>query len=335
MSVTLKKLSDQVIVITGATSGIGLETARRAAARGAKVVLASRNEAVLTRVENEIRAAGGEAIHVVTDVSKREDIEALAAHVIATYGSFDTWVNNAGLGIFGKLEEVSEEDNRRLFDVNFWGLVNGTIIAASHLRKTGGAIINLGSVASDIGFPMQGMYCASKHAIKGFTDAFRMELQDDGAPISVTLIKPTAIDTPFTIHARNYTGKRPNLPPPVYAPEDVADAILHAAENGGRDYYVGGAGKLMTSFNKVAPRVVDAFGAHMITKQSTRNEPENRDPMGNLYNAGEDGQVHGDTNHLVMRSAYTKATMHPLATSAIVAGIGLTIAAVLGRNDKS
>src|SRR4029079_1622040 len=103
------------------------------------------------------------------------------------------WVNNAGTSIFGKLEEISEDDHRRLFDINFWGLVSGSLVAAKHLRRRGGAIINLGSVASDNALPLQGMYSATKHAIKAFTDALRMELEAEGAPVSVTLIKPTSI----------------------------------------------------------------------------------------------------------------------------------------------
>ena len=166
---------------------------------------------------------------MVTDVSRREDVEALAAETVRAYGGFDTWVNNAGLSIFGRLEEVSDADHRRLFDVNFWGIVYGSTVALQHLKKAGGALINLGSVASDLALPIQGMYSASKHAIKGFTDALRMELQEEGAPVSVTLIKPSGIDTPIADHAANHQDGAALLPPPVYDPELVAEAILDAA----------------------------------------------------------------------------------------------------------
>ena len=136
-----------------------------------------------------IEAGGGRAIYVVADVTKVDDLMNVAETAIRTFGGFDTWVNNAGIGVFDRLDQVSDADNRRIFDVNFWGLVYGTKIAAAHLRRKGGAIINLGSVVSNVGFPVQGMYAASKHAIKGFTDAYRMELQEAGAPISVTLVK--------------------------------------------------------------------------------------------------------------------------------------------------
>ena len=195
MAVKLKPVTEQVIVITGASSGIGLATAIAAATRGARVVLSSRNGPELERIVGRIRGEGGTAMYVVADVSRSEDLQNLADETIKAFGGFDTWVNNAGLGIFGRLEQVSDEDHQRLFQVNFWGLVYGTQIASAHLKPKGGAIINLGSVVSDVAFPVQGMYCASKHAIKGFTDAFRMELEEAHVPVSVTLIKPASIDT--------------------------------------------------------------------------------------------------------------------------------------------
>ncbi|HEY0419956.1 MAG TPA: SDR family oxidoreductase, partial [Acetobacteraceae bacterium] len=273
MARALKPLSEQVIVITGASSGIGLATALEAGRQGAKVVLASRNEAALAEAEGRIREGGGEATHVVADVSRREDHERLAQAAITRFGRIDIWVNDAGLSIFGRLDQISDEDHRRLFDVNFWGIVYGSTVAAAHLRQHGGAIINLGSIASDLAMPLQGMYCASKHAIKGFTDAFRVELEQEKAPISVTLIKPASINTPFPEHAANYMDKAPKLPPPVYAPEDVAHAILHAAVHGGRDYYVGGGGKMMSEMRKYAPRALDWMGANVMAPQQKMDEP--------------------------------------------------------------
>jgi len=268
-----KPLSSQVVVITGASSGIGLATALAAAERGAKVMLASRNEKILADVAHDIQERGGEARYIVTDVSSRDDLETLAAETIRAYGGFDTWVNNAGLSIFGRIEDVSDADHRRLFEVNFWGVVYGSTVALRHLKTRGGALINLGSVASDMAFPVQGMYCASKHAIKGFTDALRMELEEEGAPVSVTLIKPASIDTPFPEHAKNYMDRQPKLPPPVYDPQDVADAILHAAEHGSRDIYVGGGGKLMSSLRKRLPLATDWMGAHLLSRMQETGDP--------------------------------------------------------------
>ena len=327
-----KPLSSQVIVITGASSGIGLATALAAAERGAKVMLASRNEKILADVAHDIQERGGEARYVVTDVSSRDDLETLAAETIRAYGGFDTWVNNAGLSIFGRIEDVSDADHRRLFEVNFWGIVYGSTVALRHLKTRGGALVNLGSVASDMAFPIQGMYCASKHAIKGFTDALRMELEEEGAPVSVTLIKPASIDTPFPEHAKNYMDRQPKLPPPVYDPQDVADAILHAAEHGSRDIYVGGGGKLMSSLRKRLPLATDWMGAHLLSRMQETGVPAS-DQHGALYAAGRDGAVRGSSPHHVMRSTYTRASLTPALTGAILAGIGVT-AAILARRSR-
>ena len=329
MQVKLKPLSDQVAVVTGASSGIGLATARVLAERGAKVVLAARNNEALERAAGEIRDRGGDAFHVAVDVARREDLERLASETVARHGGFDTWVNNAGQTIYGPMSEVSEEDHRRLFDINFWGLVNGSLVAAEHLRTRGGAIVNLGSLASDLAFPMQGMYSASKHAIKGFTDALRMELEAEGAPISLTLIKPASINTPLPEHARNYMDREPKLPPPVYSPMDVAEAIAFAAEHGGRDYYIGGAAKLLSQTMKVAPGAVDwmasKVGAGVQQKRHLAREHE-----GGLYKTNSDGRVNGKS-FFVLRSAYTKATMHPALAGALIAGATLTAKALLPR----
>src|SRR5579871_141802 len=178
MAVSLKPLSEQVIVITGASSGIGLATALAAAEAGARVVLASRNGDALADVARRINSSGGRAVHVVADVANRADLERVAQTALSAFGRFDTWVNNAGVSIWGRLEEVHETDSRRLFDVNFWGVVHGSLVAVGYLKQRGGALVNLGSVASDSAIPIQGMYAASKHAVKGFTDALRMELEE-------------------------------------------------------------------------------------------------------------------------------------------------------------
>ncbi|MHB2207841.1 SDR family oxidoreductase [Methylobacterium sp. CM6257] len=333
MHIRHKPLREQVIVITGASSGIGLATARAAARRGARVVLAARNATALDDIVRDIQDQGGEARAVVTDVSRRENMEALAAETVRAYGGFDTWVNNAGLSIFGRLEEVSDEDHRRLFDVNFWGIVYGSTVALQHLRRTGGALINLGSVASDLAFPIQGMYSASKHAIKGFTDALRMELQEEGAAVSVTLIKPASIDTPFPEHAKNYMARAPKLPPPVYDPEDVAKAILYAAEHGPRDLYIGGGGKIMSSLRKRVPAATDWMGAHVVAKtQKAGAAGEGRN--GALYKAGRDGAVRGGSPHHVMRSVYTQASINPVLTGILLAGATAAAASLLARPGR-
>src|SRR5690348_11041294 len=288
MNTRLKPIREQVIVITGASSGIGLATAKAAAEEGARLVLAARDEDSLKRIVAELKAHGADAIHVMADVGQRAQVQAIADRALEHFGGFDTWVNDAGVSIYGRLEEVSDEDHHRLFDTNFWGVVYGSQVAVKHLRANGGALINLGSVASDMSLPLQGMYCASKHAIKGYTDALRLELEEQHAPVSVTLIKPTSIATPFAQHAKNYLPKEPTLPPPLYKPEDVAQAILYAAGHPVRDIYVGGAGKVMTTLNKNFPSVMDKISSRMMTAMQMRDETAHaRDDS--LAHAGHDG----------------------------------------------
>lgn len=326
MAVQLKPLNQQVIVITGASSGIGLATALAAAQRGAIVVLGARNEEGLADIEREIRAAGGVATAVPVDVAERDDLRRLAEIAVEKHGGFDTWVNNAGLSIFGRLDEVSEAESRRLFDVNFWGVVNGSLEALPRLKQLGGALINIGSVASDLAIPLQAMYSASKHAVKAFTDGLRVELEMEGAPVSVTLIKPTSIDTPFPQHARNYMDREPKLPAPIYTPEEVAEAILQAATRPVRDVYVGSSGKILSAVAKRMPRAGDLMGRRSASQE--RSEEPARNPWGTLYSPGRAGQVRGmHPGHVRQVSLYNRMGRHPVLTAALlgVAGIGLGI----------
>lgn len=339
MAVKLKRLEDQVIVLTGASSGIGLTTARMAARRGARLVLAARNEEALNALTEEIRAAGGQAVYVVADVGNEDDVQKIAYIAEDRFGGFDTWVNNAGGGIFGRILDISTEDHRRLFETNFWGVVYGSRAAARVLSQRGGALINVGSVVSDRAIPLQGMYSATKHAVKGFTDALRMELEADGAPVSVTLIKPTSIDTPFPQHARNYMAEEPSLPAPVYAPELVADAILHAAENPRRDVIVGGGGKVISLFGLRAPRAADKVMASKGFLNQEKTDRPAEQPAGALYEPTFGLHQRGEyEGHVRRTSLYTQASLHPLATGAIALGAGLLLGLLANQrsaNDHS
>ncbi|GJE35444.1 SDR family oxidoreductase [Methylobacterium oxalidis] len=325
-----KPLREQIIVITGASSGIGLATARMAAERGARVVLAARSENVLAKLADKL---GDRIAYVRADVGRREDVQAISNKAIATFGGFDTWVNVAGLTVYGPLREIAYEDHERLIQTNLWGTVNGSLVAVEHLRKRGGALINVGSVASDLAFPFQGLYATSKHAVKGFTDTLRMELIAEGAPVSVTLVKPTSIDTPLPQRARNYMDREPTLPPPIYPPEEVANAILHAAVHPQRDIFVGGAGKLFVMGKEFAPGAYDELAPAIIALQK-RSEPP-RNPEGALHAPARAGRERGDPPVYVMRSsAYTRATLHPLATVSVAAGLAATAALLLSQRPR-
>ncbi len=333
MSVRLKKLEEQVIVLTGASSGIGLTTARMAAQRGAKLVLAARNEDALKQLVHEIEQGRGEAVHVVADVGNEEDVRRITRTAVERFGGFDTWVNDAGGSVYGRLLDVPMADFRRLFDTNFWGVVYGSLEAARHFRDRrgdySGVIINVGSEVSDRAVPLQGMYSSSKHAVKGFTDALRMELENDGIPAWVTLVKPTAIDTPFAEHAKNYLDQEPALPPPMYAPEVVARVILHCAVTPERDVYAGGSSKMHALLGAIAPRLTDwIMEAMYFHKQKSGRPPNKADDALDQPTTGlsERGQSPG---HVRESSAYTTASLHPMLTGTLLLGAGLAVAAIV------
>lgn len=311
MRAKLKPLDQQVIVITGASSGIGLATARKAAGAGAAVVLAARNEDALRKVCEEINAEGGRAHAVTADVGDREDVARITRAAIARFGGFDTWVNDAGVGIYGDSLEISMEDHERLFRTNYFGVVHGSLEAARHLqgRPGGGVLINIGSVLSDIASPLTSAYVASKHAVKGFTESLRLDLQRQGAPVQVTLIKPASIGSPFPDHAKNYMDAPARVPPPVYAPEVVADAILHAATHPVRSLIVGGAGRQLIMTAAAAPGLSDRLFRTAVPPLSRRRGEKPREDS--LHAPATDGQVRTGAYGSRPFSVYTEAQKRP------------------------
>jgi short-subunit dehydrogenase len=330
MTPTLKNLEDQVLVITGASSGIGLTTARMAAENGSRLVLAARSASALRQLTDEITQKGGEAIHVVADVRNREEVEGISQAARETFGGFDTWINNAGVSIYGNILDVPIDEMRRLFETNFWGYVYGSLEAARHLRQKGGALINVGSTVSERAIPLQGMYCASKQAIKGFTEVLRMELEAEGAPVSVTLVKPGPIDTPYTLNAKNYLEVEPQQIPPVYSPDPVARAILRAAEIPTRHVYVGGSGAANAAMGHLAPRLTDKYMERVMisgTKSDRPARPRERNALDQpSERLAERGDYHG---RVAGTSAFARASQHPVLTGAALVGAGVVATTLL------
>jgi NADP-dependent 3-hydroxy acid dehydrogenase YdfG len=294
MSTQRKPLAEQVMVITGASSGIGLATTLAAAKAGARLVLVARSEMTLGVIANHITADGGNAIAVTADVGNRADLVRAAEMAISQFGRIDTWVNDAGVSVYSRVDEIVVEDSMRVFQTNFWGVVNGSLAALPHLKESGGVLINVGSEASEAVMPLQVMYSATKHAVKAFTDGLRMELEVDSSPVGVTLIQPTAVDTPFPEHAGNYTDLEPKLPTPMIAPEKVADAILKAATNPKDAIKVGLMAKMDTNMSKLMPSLAEQVAKMQIGRQQRDEPPHTR--QGTLYTPSEDGRVYGRGN---------------------------------------
>lgn len=322
-----KPLRKQVIVITGASSGNGLATAREAVRRGAAVVLAARNADALEEIRADLTAKGGRVAIVAADVAEERDVIAIADKAVEAFGGFDSWINNAGVGLYGTLEQVPMEDHRRTFDVNYFGTLHGCLTAARHLRtRGGGAIINIGSILGDRAIIQQGPYSATKHAVQGLTDTLRMELERDRTGISVTLIKPGGCGTPYAEHARNYMDQPPQIPQPLYDPAIIADAILFACETPRRVMYLGMGGILPALIGQVAPRttdmVLEAIGTRIQQKPDDPGDPARRD---NLYASRADGRVHGSQHSFMRRTslAVEAQKISQLTWVGITTGIGL------------
>lgn len=328
----LKPLISQTIIITGATSGIGLATARRAAKAGACVFLIARGENDLKALVEELQREGARVAYGVADVGDHEALSAAAEKCLRLFGGFDTWINNAGVSIFGPIRETTLEDQHRLFQTNFWGVVNGSLIAAEHLRMRpdGGTIINIGSVLGDAPIPVQGLYSASKHAVKGFTNALRMELMREQAPVAVSLVKPAAIDTPYNHHARNLTGQAFHNPQPVYATHVVADAVLWCATHSVREITVGAGGRVIAAFYSLLPGLAEPllarFAPVMMRDRGSAYQPYDD----GLYEASDDGLEEKVYYPMVRQfSALAEVRKHPGITAGTLALVATAAIATL------
>jgi NAD(P)-dependent dehydrogenase (short-subunit alcohol dehydrogenase family) len=335
MRMRLKPIEEQVVVLMGASSGIGRETALRFARKGAKVVVSARGEKGLDSLVQEIRGQGGEATYVVADTSDFGQVEALAERAVREYGRLDTWVHLAAVGLFATFEETAPEEFARVVDVNLMGQVYGAMAALPHLKREGrGALIHISSVEAKRSFPFHGAYGASKHGVDGFLEALRVELKHEGWPISVTQVMPGTINTPFFDKGRSKIGVKPVGIPPIYEPETVANIILYAAEHPARDLVSGGAAQALIINQRLSPRMLDAVLATQagFGPQKTE-EPRSEDDPDNLYGPirGHDTAKNGF--RALSRSLYNWLQMHPVVRRGAVVGMALGMLAIMRRRS--
>ena len=300
----LKPISQQVVAIIGASSGIGRETALQFAQKGARVIVSARNELGLNSLVREIQTLGGEAKAIRGDVADFQQVKAIADYTVEQYGRLDTWVHCAATGILSPFSEITPEEFRRVIDVTLMGQVYGAMVALPYLKQEGrGAMIHVSSMEGRRALPLQSPYSTAKHGLEGLLESLRVELQHDKIPISVTSIKPAVINTPFYNHVLTKLGVKPTGLPPYYSAKLVAEAILYTAEHPTRDFIVGDVGRILDLSQRLSPELMDAIlSAIGFTGQRT-SEPKSVDSPNNLYEPM-DGytQVEGDFNSLTIPS---------------------------------
>lgn len=325
VDIQLKPIAQQVVVIMGASSGIGRATALEFAKQGASVVVSARSQEGLDSLVTEIVDAGGKAVSVPADVAIFSQVQAVAEKAVELYGRLDTWVHTAATAIFAPFEQVAPAEFERVIQVNLMGQVYGAMAALPHLRRTGrGALIHISSVEARRALPLQSSYAASKHGIEGFLESLRVELQHEGVPISVTHVMPATINTPFYDKGLTKLGVKPTGVPPYYQPELVADAILHVAAHPTRDIIVGDVGRALDFLQKVSPSFVDwMLQAIGIEGQHTQS-PKSIDSPNNLYApiAGQD-RSRGDFGDKTIPSFLDWVDFHPTVKWGALVGFGI------------
>jgi NAD(P)-dependent dehydrogenase (short-subunit alcohol dehydrogenase family) len=274
-----------VIVITGASGGVGRAVARRYGARGDKVALLARGADGLSAAAKEVEAEGGTALPIQVDVADHEAVEAAAAQVEAGLGPIDVWINDAFTSVFAPFMKIEPAEFTRVTEVSYLGYVYGTRAALSRmLPRDRGTIVQVGSALAYRGIPLQSAYCGAKHAIQGFHEALRCELMHDGSNVHVTMVQLPAVNTPQFDWVLSRLRRRAQPVPPIYQPEVAADGIVHAADHPRRrEYWVGGSTVATLLANAVAPGVLDRYLARTGYKSQQTGEPRGAGQPANLW----------------------------------------------------
>jgi NAD(P)-dependent dehydrogenase (short-subunit alcohol dehydrogenase family) len=282
--VTRKKpLNQQVIVVTGASSGLGRAVARLAGRRGAKVVVTARTSEALDACVREIEAFGSEALAVPGDCTVQDEVAQVVERAVDRFGRIDTYVANAIVTVYAETYRYEPDELRRIMDVNFFGQVYGYWAALPHLRESKGTFLSVQSALAYRGIPLQGGYCASKAALRNFFESARVELMKDKSGVDISVVHPAAINTPQFDRDRQKIGKQPQPVPPIYQPEPFADAVLHCCEHPIRELPIGwGAQKLMWG-QKLSPRAGDLMLLRMGWKGQHTGEDKPLDSPDNLF----------------------------------------------------
>lgn len=284
----------RVVVITGASGGVGRATAHEFAKQGARIGLIARGRAGLEGAAREVGELGGEALLLPCDVADAGAVDAAATEVEKQFGAVDVWVNDAMASVFSPIKEMSAEEFKRVTDVTYLGFVYGTLSALKRmLPRDCGVIIQVGSALAYRGIPLQAAYCAAKHAIQGFCDSLRCELIHDRSNVRVTMIQMPALNTPQFSWVKSRLPCKAQPVPPIYQPEVAARAIVYASEHPRREIYVGLPTVEAIVGNKIAPAAVDHYLAHNCYASQQTSEPEDPNRPDNLWEPVDAERDHG------------------------------------------
>jgi NADP-dependent 3-hydroxy acid dehydrogenase YdfG len=328
-----------VVVITGASAGVGRATARAFGKRGASVGLLARGTDGLEATRREVEEAGGRALVVPTDVSDSKAMEAAAQTVEETLGPVDIWVNNAMTTVYSPFMNMTDEEFHRVTEVCYYGFVHGTRAALRRMvPRNHGVVVQVGSALAYRAIPLQSAYCGAKHAIKGFTDAVRTELMHEGSAVRLVMVQLPGLNTPQFELGKNRLPRRPQPVAPIFQPEVAADAIVHSAYHESREFTVGNFNAIVIAGQKLAPAIADRYLAYTAVDGQMSEEPEVQERPNNLWEPvpGDHG-AHGRFDDVA--SGYSPQVMinknrHRLALAGI-AGAVLGAAALLAYRGES
>ncbi len=330
-----KPLSDQVVVILGASSGIGRATARAAAQRGAKLVVAARNAEALDAAVGEIEAAGAEGIAVPADTTSPAELELLCARAAERFGRIDTFVASVMVTVYAEVEQLDAEELRRVIEVNFLGRSHAYLAALPHLKETRGTFVDVNSGLAYRGIPLQAAYCASKAAGRAFFESARTEQEKHGTGVDISLILPGGINTPQFDRGRQKLGRQPQPVPPIYHPEIVAEAILSCCERPQRELPVTWAAQKLLWGQKLSPRAGDLVLLRNGWKGQTTGEPKPIHSPDNLYETipGDPG-AHGRFDDRARSSSvWTSARLRLGKVGSIAVLAAPVVASVIGYHE--
>ncbi|HEX4392560.1 MAG TPA: SDR family oxidoreductase [Mycobacterium sp.] len=338
-------VSPRVVVVTGASAGVGRATAIEFGRRGASVALLARGEKGLAAAAAEVERAGGRALPITIDVADPDAVDAAAERVEHELGAIDVWVNVAFTSVFAPLHQIAADEFRRVTEVSYLGYVYGTMAALKHMKpRDRGTIVQVGSALAYRGIPLQTAYCGAKHAIQGFTEALRCELLHDKSNIHVTMPQLPAVNTPQFSWVLSRLPRRAQPVPPIFQPEFIAQAICFAADHPQRrEYWIGSSTALTLAANAIAPGILDRYLAKTgFESQQTNTTRPDTDPV-NLWEpadgpGGRDFGAHGgfdaqSHDHDPQLWASHHHGVLGAAGAAVAAGAALMLSRAVGRRQ--